>query len=221
MVHRVVDRRFSVKVLVGMTIATIGLELPVLAVPQPSPLLVSPVACKVSKTTPVYKTANTGNSEALMRSLLAGTLVGLAGTLLDDKPARVQIDQPSNGFVDYAALDCGRTPTVPPPGPQPNPPLQKTSACRKVRNTVISMAVRQEPSRRAAEIDRVGAGQIVYVTQTGGATTSRPGANGEVWVEVDLQRTFPSMNFDPSLSFGWLSNSEPGDQRTTLVDGCR
>jgi len=70
-----------------------------------------------------------------------------------------------------------------------------------------------------ATIAAVGANQRVYITQVGGVTTSRKDANGEIWVEVDLQRTF-GRNFGISPSFGWLSNTEPSDRRSTLVNGC-
>jgi hypothetical protein len=204
------DRKLSVRVLAGMIITTIAVELPVLAIPQPAPILVAQVACVVSKTTSVFRTANPKDPEVLpMRPLKVETAVVLAEPLPSVPPARVQIKP--TGFVDYAALDCGR-PTTPvtPSGP-------KTTACRKVRNTVTSMAVRRESSRGAAAIAAVGADQSVYITQTGGVTTARKDANGEVWVEVDLQRTF-GRNFGISPSFGWLSNSEPNDSRSTLVN---
>ncbi|MGV0026317.1 hypothetical protein [Phormidesmis priestleyi] len=218
--NKINDRKLSVRVLAGMTIATISssylqgvaLELPVLAVSQPSPMLVAQLACVVSKTTSVYKTANPSDPEVLPnRPLRVGTAVPLAEPLPSVPPARVQIRP--NGFVDYAALDCGR-PTTP-----VTPPTTKTSVCRTVRNSVIAMEVRREPRRGAAAIAAVGANQRVYVTQLGGVTTSRKDANGEVWVEVDLQRTF-GRNFGISPSFGWLSNSVPSDPRSTLVNGC-
>ncbi len=205
------NNRLSVRVLAGMTIATIALELPVFAGPQPAPMLMAQVACVVSKTTSVYRTANPSDPEVLPnRPLRVGTAVALVEPLPTNPPARVQV-QP-NGFVDYTALNCGRPPT---PVNPTNP--TKTSACRKVRNTVFSMEVRRNSSRGATPIAAVGADQTVYVTQTGGVTTSRKDANGEVWVEVDLQRTF-GRNFGISPSFGWLSNSEPSDPRSTLVN---
>lgn len=203
--------RPSVRVLAGMTIAAIALELPVLAVPQPAPMLVAQVACVVTKTTSVYRTANPSDPEVLPnRPLKVGTAIALVEPLPATPPARVQVKP--NGFVDYAALDCGRPPTPVTPTPSP-----KTTACRKVRDTVLSMEVRRNSSRGATPIAAVGANQTVYVTQTGGVTTSRKDGNGEVWVEVDLQRTF-GRNFGISPSFGWLSNSEPSDPRSTLVN---
>jgi|GEM_PF-831556 len=208
------NNRILVRVVAGMTIATIALELPVHAVPQPAPMLMAQgeVACVVSKTTSVYRTANPSDPEVLPnRPLRVGTAVALVEPLPSIPPARVQV-QP-NGFVDYAALNnCGRP--ITPVNPT-NP--TKTSACRKVRNTVFSMEVRRNSSRGATPIAAVGADQTVYVTQTGGATTSRRDANGEVWVEVDLQRTF-GRNFGISPSVGWLSNSDPSDPRSTLVN---
>jgi hypothetical protein len=208
------DRKLSVRVLVGMTIAMIGLELPVFAVPPSSPLLMSQVACKVIKTTPVYKTANTGDSESLMSSLPVGTLVGLAGTLPGVPPARVQIDQPMSGFVDYAALDCGRT----------SPSTQaKSSVCRTVKNTPGSVSVFRAPNWQSKPIDRavLAAGQRVYVTQPkgSGSITSQRDAKGGVWVEVDLEKTFNGKNFGILSRVGWLFNSSPGDPNTTLGNG--
>ena len=208
------DRKLPVRILSGIAIATIGLELPVLAVSKPAPMLLAQqVACVVSKTTPVFRTANPNDSEVLPnRPLKNGAAVILAEPLPTVPPARVQIKP--NGFVDYAALNCGR-----PPVDTTKPPT-KTTACRTVRETVSSMEVRRESRRTAQAIAAVGASQRVFVTQTGGATTSRQDANGEVWVEVDLQRTF-GKNFGISPSFGWLSNTVPSDSRSTLVNGCR
>ena len=203
------DRRLPVRILAGITIATIGLELPVLAVPT-APMLVAQVACVVSKTTPVFRTANPSDSEVLpRRPLTVGTAVALVEPLPSVPPARVQINP--NGFVDFAALNCGKPPTP--------PPTTKTSVCRTVRNTVTSIAVRREPRRGSQSIAAVGANQRVYITQTRGVTTSIKDANGEIWVEVDLQRSF-GRNFGISPSFGWLSNTEPNDSRSTLVNGC-
>ncbi len=208
------NNRLSVRVLAGMTIATIALELPVHAVPQPAPMLVAQgaVACVVSKTTSVYRTVNPSDPEVLpSRPLRVGTAVALVEPLPTNPPARVQV-QP-NGFVDYTALNCGRPIT---PVNSTNP--TKTSACRKVRNTVSLMDVRRNFSRGSNLIAAVGADQTVYVTQTGGVTTSRRDANGEVWVEVDLQRTF-GRNFGiPAPSVGWLVNSTFNNPQSTLVN---
>ncbi|KAM3093534.1 hypothetical protein ACKFKG_19160 [Phormidesmis sp. 146-35] len=211
--NKVNDRSLLVRVLAGVTIATIAVELPVLAVSRPAPMRLAQVACVVSKTTSVFRTPNPRDPEVLpIRPLNVGTAVALVEPLPSVPPARVQI-KPS-GFVDYAALDCGRptTPVTP-------PNATKTSVCRLVRSTVISMDVRRDSKRGAAAIAAVGANQRVFVTQVGGVTTTRKDANGEVWVEVDLQRTF-GRNFGISPSFGWLSNSEPADPRSTLVNGC-
>ncbi len=199
------NNRLSVRVLAGMTIATIALELPVLAVPQPAPMLVAQVACVVTKTTSVYRTATPGDPEVLPnRPLRVGTAVALVEPLPANPPARVQVKP--NGFVDYAALDCGR----------PTPPPSKTTACRKVRDTVSLVDVRRNSSYGANSIAAVGAGQKVFVTQMGGVTTSRKDANGEAWIEVDLQQTF-GRNFGISPSFGWLPNTAPNDPRGPLV----
>lgn len=210
---KISDRRVSVRVLAGITIATIALELPVHAVHQPAPMLVAQVACVVTKTASVYRTANPRDPEVLPnRPLRVGTPVALVESLPSVPPARVQINP--NGFVDYTALNCGRP--VTPVNPT-NP--TKTSACRKVRNTIVATDVRRDSRRGAAAIAAVGADQQVYVTQTGGVTTSRRDANGEVWVEVDLQRTF-GRNFGVSPSFGWLVNSTANNPQSTLVTGC-
>lgn len=214
------DRRLSVRVLVGIMTATIGLELPVLAVLPPSPLLVSQVACKVIKTTPVYITANVGDSEALpIRPLPINTLVALAEALPGVPPARVQINQPTNGFVDVAALDCGRTS---PPVVSPPPTQGKLSVCRTVKTTLGSVYVFRESNWQSKPIAPVNADQPVYVTQLRGSqsVTSQRDVNGGVWVEVDLQKTF-SRNFGISPSVGWLFNSSPGDPNTTLGNGGR
>lgn len=215
MVHRMDDRRLSVKVLVGITIAAIGLELPVLAVPPPSPLLVAQVACVVNKTTPVFTTANPEDSAALLSlPLTDGTAVVFVAPLPTNPPARVQIKKPSNGFVDYAALDCGRT--------LPPPPQAKSSVCRIVKNTLGSVYVFREPNWQSKPIASAAANQPVYVTQLKGSAsvTSQRDANGGVWVEVDLQKTF-GKNFGISPSVGWLFNSSPGDSNTTLGTGNR
>ncbi len=202
-------------ILAGMTIATIAV-LPAVAVSQPAPMRVAQRSCVVSKTTSVFRTANPSDPEVLpSRPLMVDDPVTLAEPLPSVPPARVQIIRPKNGFVDYAALNCGRsTPPVTPPN------ATKTSVCRTVRNTVIAMDVRRDSRRGAAAIAAVGADQRVYITQVGGVTTSRKDANGEIWVEVDLQQTF-GRNFGISPSFGWLSNTEPSDPRSTLVNGCR
>ena len=200
--NQISDRRGAIRVLAGITIATIALELPVHAVPQPASMRVAQgaIACIVSKTTPVFVTSDPTDSTVLPnRPLSVGTPVALAQPLPNNPPARIQIKP--NGFVDYAALDCGKPTTTPPPG--------KTTACRKVKNNVRSATVHRVPSNAGILIAAVGAGQPVYVTQTGGATTSRKDANGGVWVEVDLQRTF-GRNFGiPAPSLGWLSNTQP------------
>lgn len=201
------NNRLSVRVLAGVTIATIVLELPVLAVPQPAPMLMAQVACIVSKTTSVYRTANPSDPEVLPnRFLIKGDAVALREPLPNVSPARVQISK-QNGFVDLAALiNCGK----------PTPPSPKTTACRKVRNTVSSMEVRRDHSYGANLIAAVGAGQPVYVTQTGGVTTSRKDADGEAWMEVDLQKTFGE-KFQISSGFGWMLNTAPDDPRGPLV----
>lgn len=209
------DRTFPVSILAGITIATLSLELPVLAVLQPAPMLVAQVACVVTKRTAVYTTANSGDPEVLGRILADGTAVALTEPLPSVPPARVQIKP--NGFVAYAALNCGR-PLVPPPD-ESRPPLPKPSLCRTVRNTVPSWNVRLKPSQDAKVLALVKAGQRVYVTQTGGGITSYKDAKGEVWVEVDLQRTL-NPTFPIVSNVGWLSNSVPDDARTTLVNGC-
>ena len=202
--NQISDRRVAIRVLAGITIATIALELPVHAVPQPAPMLVAQVACVVSKTTPVFVTSDPTDSTVLPnRPLNVGTAVALAQPLPNNPPARIQIKP--NGFVDYAALDCGKPTTTPPPG--------KPTACRKVKNNVSSATVRQKPSNVGMLIAAVGAGQPVYVTQMGGVTTSQKDTNGEVWVEVDLQRTF-GQNF--GFRAGWLSNTQPGVPGGTL-----
>lgn len=201
------NNRILVRVVAGMTIATIALELPVLAVPQPAPMLVAQkvVACVVSKPTSAFRTADPRDPEVLPnRFLRAGTAVALVQPLPAVPPARVQINP--SGFVDFAALNCG---TV-------QPPPQKTTACRKLRDAV-PIDVLREPRRGANPIAATGAGQSVFVTQTNGVTTSQQNANGEVWVEVDLQRTF-GRNFGISPSFGWLHNTAPGSSRSALVN---
>ncbi|XHX75831.1 MAG: hypothetical protein RBJ76_15405 [Stenomitos frigidus ULC029] len=209
------DRRLAVSLLAGITIATIGSELPVLARPQAAPMLVAQVACVVTKRTAVYTTANPGNPQVQGRVLANGTAVALTEPLPSVPPTRVQIKP--NGFVAYAALDCGRPP-MPPIDPVVTPP-PKTSLCRMVRNTVPFWNVRLEPNQEAKVLALVKAGQRVYVTQTGAAITSYKNANGEVWVEVDLQRTL-NPTFPIVSDVGWLSNSVPNDPRTTLVNGC-
>ena len=207
--NQISDRRVAIRVLAGITIATIALELPIHAVPQPAPMRVAQgaVACVVSKTTPVFVTSDPADSTVLpSRPLSVGTLVALAQPLPNNPPARIQI-KPS-GFVDSAALNCGR-PILPPNPTNPG----KTTACRKVKNNVSSATVRQKPSNVGMLIAAVGAGQPVYVTQMGGVTTSQKDTNGEVWVEVDLQRTF-GQNF--GFRAGWLSNTQPGVPGGTL-----
>jgi hypothetical protein len=200
------NNRLSVRVLAGMTIATIALELPVLAVPQPAPMLMAQVACVVSTRTAVFVTANPSDPAVLPGlPLRAGTPVALVKPLPSDPPARIEITNP-RGFVDFAALDCGK----------PTPPPPKTTVCRRVRYTVSSVDVRRNSSYGSNSIAAVGAGQTVYVTQTGGVTTSRKDANGEAWIEVDLQKTF-GKNFGISPSFGWLPNTAPNDPRGPLV----
>ena len=202
--NQISDRRVAIRVLAGITIATIALELPVHAVPQPAPMLVAQVACVVSKTTPVFVTSDPTDSTVLPnRPLNVGTAVALAQPLPNNPPARIQIKP--NGFVDYAALDCGKPTTTPPPG--------KPTACRKVKDNVRSATVHRVPSNAGILIAAVGAGQPVYVTQMGGVTTSQKDTNGEVWVEVDLQRTF-GQNF--GFRAGWLSNTQPGVPGGTL-----
>lgn len=203
------DRRLPVRLLAGITIATIGLELPVLAVPQPAPVLVAQVACVIRKKTAVYTTANPQDPEVQGRTLAVDTAVGLAAPLPTVPPARVQIKP--NGFVDYAALDCGRE--------QTSPSSPQKSVCRKVRDTVTLKYVLQEPKGEAQMIAPVAANMSVWVTQTDGLITSRRYANGEAWVEVDLQRTF-GKNFGISSSVGWLSNTDPDNPMSTLVNGC-
>ena len=205
--NQISDRRVAIRVLAGITIATIALELPVHAVPQPAPMLVAQgvIACVVSKTTPVFVSADPRDPTVLpSRPLSVGTAVALAKPLPSSPPTRVEI-KPS-GFVDYAALNCGKS----------TPNLTKTTACRKVKNTVDSMDVRRDSSRSSTVIAAVGKGQVVFVTQTGGVTTSRQVAKDETWVEVDLQRTF-GKNFQiPSPSLGWLPNTQPGVPGSTL-----
>ncbi len=199
--NQISDRRGAIRVLAGVTIATIALELPVQAVPPPAPMLVAQgaIACVVSKTTPVFVSADPRDPTVLpSRPLSVGTPVALAKPLPSSPPTRVEI-KPS-GFVDSAALNCGV-----PPG--------KTTACRKVKNNISSATVRQKPSNVGMSIAAVGAGQPVYVTQMGGVTTSQKDTNGEVWVEVDLQRTF-GQNF--GFRAGWLSNTPPGVPGGTL-----
>jgi len=208
--HEISDRRLSVSLLAAISIAAIELELPVLAVPQPAPVQVAQVACVIRKQAAVYTTEDPEDPEVLPRTLTVGTAVALTAPLPTVPPMRVQINKPQ-GFVNYASLDCGRE----------RKPLTsaKTTACRKVRNTVNSMYVFREPSWAEKTIERVFAGQSVYVTQSGGVTTSRVDANGEGWVEVDLQRTF-GRNFGISSGVGWLSNTDPNSQLTTLVNRC-
>ena len=213
--YKLSDRSFPVSLLVGITIATISSELPVLALPQAAPMLVAQVACVVTKRTAVYTTANPGNPQVQGRILADGTAVALTEPLPSVPPARVQIKP--NGFVAYAALDCGRPP-IPVIDPVPPPP-SKPSLCRTVRNPVPSWNIRLEPNQDAKVLALVKAGQRVYVTQTGAAITSYKDANAEVWVEVDLQRTL-NPTFPIVSNVGWLSNSVPNDPRTTLVNGC-
>lgn len=207
------DRRLPVSLVTGIVIATIGLELPVLAVSQPAPMLVAQVACVVKKQTAVYTTANPGDPETTGRTLTVNTAVALAAPLPTNPPTRLQI-KPS-GFVDYAALDCGRD------QPPSTSNSSKTTACRKLRNTINSIYVFREPSWGAKPIAPVVANQSIYVTQTNGVTTSQIAADGKGWVEVDLQGTF-GKNFGISPSVGWLPNTnpDPNDQTSTLVNGC-
>lgn len=197
------NNRLSVRVLAGMTIATIALELPVLAVPQPAPMLVAQVACVVSTRTAVFVTANPSDPAVLPGlPLKAGTPVALVKPLSSPPPARIEITNP-RGFVDFAALDCGK-------------PAAKTTACRKLRDT-FPIDVFREPMRDANPIAAAGPSQSVFVTQTNGVTTSQQNANGEVWVEVDLQQTF-GKNFGILSRVGWLSNTAPGSSRSALVN---
>ena len=204
--NQISDRRVAIRVFAGITIATIALELPVLAAPQPAPMLVAQVACVVKNTTSAFVSADPKDPTVLpILPLRVRTPVALAQPLPINPPARVQIINP-NGFVDFAALDCGKS----------TPNLTKTTACRKVKNTVDSMDVRRDSSRSSTVIAAVGKGQVVFVTQTGGVTTSRQVAKDETWVEVDLQRTF-GKNFQiPSPSLGWLPNTQPGVPGSTL-----
>ena len=197
------NNRLLVNVLAGMTITTIALELPALAVPQPAPILMAQVACVVTTRTAVFVTANPSDPAVLPGlPLTAGTAVALVKPLPIDPPARIEITNPS-GFVDFAALNCGR-------------PTAKTTACRKVRDTIPSTDVRRDSRRDAPLIAAVRAGQAVFVTQTNAVTTARQVANGESWVEVDLQRTF-GRNFGISPSVGWLSNTQPNVPASSLV----
>ncbi|WP_146141268.1 hypothetical protein [Stenomitos frigidus] len=199
--------------LAGMTIATIGLELPVLAAPQPAPVLVSQVACRVSNRISmiaVYTTANPQNPEVLGRNLRGGTLIGLAETLTVRPPERIQITDPINGFVAYTGLDCGRSSSN---------PSTKTTACRKVRSDIVNANVFRAPNWNSSPIAPIDVTRPVFVTQTAGRTTSFTDVNGEVWVEIDLQLTF-SRNFGLSPSVGWLPATDPNSQLSTLVNGC-
>jgi hypothetical protein len=215
MIDKINNRRLPVTMLAGMAIATIGLELPVLAVPQPAPILVAQIACVVKKQTAVFTSEDPRDPEVLNRILPVGTPIALVEPLSSQPPYRVEIKP--TGFVPYVALDCGRRP----PGPQTSTP-PKTSVCRLVRSTVNFMYVRQDAGRQAPTISD-GAGQPVilrgnervFVTQTGEKITSR-GVNGEGWVEVDLKRTFGT-DFGIRSGFGWLSNTDPGDSMSTLV----
>lgn len=135
------DRRLPVSLLAGMAIATIGLDLPVVAVAQPTPILVSQVvACVVIKRTAVYTSADPSDPEVLGRILTVDTPVALAAPLSTRPPIRVQIKP--NGFVDYAALDCGNKQS---PISSPN-----TTSCRKVRNTLNPIYVFRDPQLGSA-----------------------------------------------------------------------
>ena len=206
--NQISDRRVAIRVLAGITIAPIALELPVHAVPQPAPMLVAQVACVVSKTTPVFVTSDPTDSTVLPnRPLNVGTAVALAQPLPNNPPARIQIKP--NGFVDYAALDCGKPTTTPPPG--------KPTACRKVKDNVRSATVRRVPSDVGIFVVEVNARDSVYVTQTGGGTTFQTDSFGAEWVEVDLPRTFGGRNFGVRApSFGWLLNTRPRVTGSTL-----
>ena len=207
------DRRLPVGLLMGMTITTIGLELPAFAVPQQSSILVAQVACVTRKQTAVFTTVNPGDPEVL-GILASSTPVALTAPLQTNPPARVQIKP--RGFVTYTALDCGRQDST---GGAPTTPPTPNSACRTVRNTIDSIYVFREPSWGANPIMPVVANQLVYVTQTSGSTTTRSDENGAVWVAVDLQRTF-GKNFGLSPSVGWLVSADPNGQMSTLVNGC-
>lgn len=72
----------------------------------------------------------------------------------------------------------------------------------------------------AQPLDRVVANQPVYVTQTGGSTTTIQDSKGDTWIGIDLQRTF-GRNFGLSSNMGWLHSTDPNDpQSSTLVYGC-
>jgi len=199
------NNRILVRVVAGMTIAAIALELPVLAVPQPAPMLMAQkvVACVVSKSISAFKTADPKDPEVLPnRFLKAGTAVALTQPLPTVPPARVQINP--SGFIDFAALDCG-SPTSP----------GKTTACRAVKDTISSATVFQVPNNPNTSLAAVGAGQPVYVRQTAGVTNSQL-VNGGSWVEVDLQQTF-GRNFGVKSLVGFLSNTQPGVPGSTLA----
>ena len=202
--------KLPVGIWVGMTIATIGLKVPVFAFPQPSSLLVAQTACVVSKQTPVFRTANPDDSEALsIRPLSVGTAVVFAAPLPPNPPARVPIKP--RGFVDFAALDCGDSSTVVPP------PSQSTSVCRTVRDSVPLKYVFAETDGQSRILAPVSAKMEVWVTRTAGGGVTHKNTDGVDWVQVDLQRTF-SKNFGIASGFGWLSNTDPGEQLSTLVN---
>ncbi|XGV94868.1 MAG: hypothetical protein ACAF41_19265 [Leptolyngbya sp. BL-A-14] len=211
MVHKMNGHRLPVSLFTGMAIATIGLELPMVAVAQPAPVLVSQVvACVVIKKTAVYTSADPSDPEVQGRILTVDTPVALAVPLSTRPPVRVQIKP--NGFVDYAALDCGNRES---PISSPN-----ATSCRKVRDTLNPIYVFRDPSWGAQPLGRVVANQSVYVTQTGGSTTTIQDSNDDTWIGIDLQRTF-GRNFGLSPSTGWLYSTDPNDpQSSTLVYGC-
>lgn len=202
------DYRLPVSLLAGITI--IGLDFPARAVAHPAPTLISQVvACVVAKKTAVYTSADPSDPEVLGRILTVDTPVALAAPLSTRPPVRVQIKP--NGFVDYAALDCGN---------RPSPISSSNSTCRKVRNTLHPIYVFRDPSWGAQPLDRVVASQPVYVTQTAGGTTTIQDSNNDTWIGIDLQRTF-GRNFGLASNTGWLHSTDPNDpQSSTLVYGC-
>lgn len=205
------DCRLSVSILVGMAIASIGLELPGFAVPQPAPVLVSQVACKVSSNMiAVYETAK--SDEEVVGTLRRGTLVGLVRPLSMSSTPRVEIDQPMIGFVSRAALNCG---TAPPTVIKP----PTTTACRTVRDSIPLKYVFEKADGQSRMLATVSAKMRVWVTQTGGGITHKD-IDGVNWVQVDLQRTFQGEKFGVASGFGWLSNTDPVNQLSTLVNGC-
>jgi len=195
--------KISLGLSVGLAIATTGFALPTRAVPAQTLMVVAQTACVVRKTTPVFTTANPQDSEVLpILPLSPGTPVGFAAPLPVAPPPRVQITNP-NGFVDYAALNCGGA-------------VQSPSACRRVRSTLNSAYIFREPNWGANPVGQVTANQTVYVNQVSGKVFTQTDPNGLVWLQVNLQRTF-GRNFGIPSGAGWLPNQDPGDVGATLV----